>query len=109
LLYILNIAPKEALERVAITTSLLTEVNTNDEHTKEASGPNNAGIYRFLKHATMDPRLAKTTELNHRGMTWSEKAMAAKRCRNNWPGKDFDHSASFFHYITRADYSYTTL
>ena len=87
----------------------LAEITSNYEDTKGESGANNAGIYRFLKHATMDPRLAKMTELNHKGMFQAEKDLAAKRRRNNWTGKDFDHGASFFHYMTRADYSYTTL
>lgn len=108
LLGLLGAPPNEASERVAISTPQLGEITSNFEDTRDDSGGNNAGVYRFLKHATMDPRLAKMTELNHRGMTRSEKALATKRRKNNWTGKDFDHGASYFHYMTRADYSYDT-
>jgi hypothetical protein len=55
-----------------------------------------AGVYRYLKHGTFDPRLTVLTQLNHRSMTAAQKAKASKSRVNNWTGVDMDHGASFF-------------
>ncbi len=62
----------------------------------------NNGIYRFMKHCCIDPRLGKLTYLNHREMSKKERQEAAKLRRNNWTGVDLDNGASFFFVKTRA-------
>jgi hypothetical protein len=67
----------------------------------EAQGVMNNGIYRFLKHATLDPRLGKLTHLNHKDMTREQKKAASKKRKNNWTNVDSDHGASYFFVRTR--------
>lgn len=71
------------------------------EETNDCEGMIHSGVYRYLKHATLDPRLAYLTELNHKDMTDVQKKEAQKNRRNNWTGVDLDHGASFFYVKTR--------
>ena len=67
----------------------------------ESEGIIHAGVHRYLKHGTMDPRLCILTEMNHKEMTHEEKVKAAKGRRNNWTSVDIDHGASMFFLRTR--------
>ncbi|TAQ83067.1 hypothetical protein B7494_g8609 [Chlorociboria aeruginascens] len=66
----------------------------------------NSAIYRYIKHATLDPRMALMTELNHSNMTKEQKLQASKTRVNNWTGVDLDHGASYFFTRTRAGPEY---
>jgi hypothetical protein len=71
------------------------------EDTADAEGSVHSGVYRYLKHGTMDPRLCVLTELNHRDMSALEKAKVAKGRKNNWTDHDIDHEATMFFLKTR--------
>lgn len=78
------------------------------EDPADGEGSVHSGVYRYLKHGTMDPRLCVLTELNHRDMSALEKAKAAKERKNNWTDHDIDHGASMFFLKTRDGPQYGT-
>lgn len=59
-----------------------------------------AGVYRWLMHAALDPRL---TRLTLRGQ--GRKSQGAE-IRNQWLDIDYDHGASFFYTQTRSGPEY---
>jgi hypothetical protein len=71
------------------------------EDQADAKGSVYSGVYRYLKHGTMDPRLCVLIELNHRDMSALKKAKAAKERKNNWTDYDIDHGATMFFLKTR--------
>lgn len=66
-----------------------------------------AGIFRYLKHATLEPRLSTLTQLNHSEMSAAEKKQASKERVNSWTGHDVDNGASMFFFRTRDGEEYS--
>jgi hypothetical protein len=77
-------------------------VNSTSSNAAGPEGIIDAGIQRFLMHATLDPRLAKLTLLNHRAMVKEgEVARDTLKRPNQWVDQDFDLGASFYFTATR--------
>ena len=97
LLQALNIGTDEEQRReVAIKDASAQQVEV-----PEGEGMIDNGLFRLLKHCTLDPNLAKLTVLNHANMTDAEKSEKAKEARNSWASVDNDCGASFFYARTR--------
>ncbi len=56
----------------------------------------NNGIYCFIKHCYINPRLSKLIYLNHKEMLKKERQEAAKLRQNNWTSIDLNNKALFF-------------
>jgi hypothetical protein len=100
----LGTGQEKGSDRVAETAAVTQ--GTEEAKKDKESGMIHAGVYRFLKHCTLDPRLGKLTEMNHAGMSKDQKTLASKSRRNNWTGQDFDNGATFFFEQTKDSYAY---
>ena len=52
-------------------------------NSKKPEGIIDLGIYRYLIHYTLDPRLRKLTTLGHKRSSTEERRAAAKKRQNN--------------------------
>ena len=70
-------------------------------NSEKPEGMMDSGIYRYLMHCTLDPRLGKLTTLGHKRSSTEERRAAAKKRQNNWVDIDYDNGASYYFMATR--------
>jgi len=104
LLKALNIGNSDDGERREVAEKESTRQDL--ENGRDGEGMVDNGLFRLLKHCTLDPNLAKLTVLNHAQMTDDEKVNKAKSAKNSWASTDNDCGASFYFLRTRDSSKY---